>query len=150
MIKLTLLSLCITFSIAQTAQAEIYKWTDANGKVHYSATPPKDTSTKAENIEDKIKFNIGKVQPSKAHHTKPKTTTKEKKDIKASREKYKKDRSQARVGYCNGLRRNIQTLENSKNVNITEKENLKPLSISEKAARLSKEKSNLDKNCEGM
>jgi len=154
MIKLILLSLCITFSIVQTAHAKIYKWTDDDGKVHYSATPPKNTKTKAENIEDKIKFNIGKVQPVtnyRAASGKPKVKT-EKDDAKtkAIQAKYKTDQSKARMAYCNGLKRNIHTLQTSKNVNIAEEGNLKPLSSTEKQARLNKEKSNLEKNCAGM
>ena len=150
MIKLILLSLFITFSLSQVLHAKIYKWTDSNGKVHYSATPPKDTGTKAENIEDKIKFNIGKVQPATTRVV-PKTekgTTQEINNKKAI-DKYKDDKSKARMAYCNGLKSNIHTLENNKNVNIAEEGNLKPLSSKEKAARLAKEKSNLKKNCSG-
>ena len=154
MIKLILLSLFTTLSLSQTLHAKIFKWTDSEGKVHYSATPPKDTKTKAENIEDKIKFNIGKTQPATTHHTVSKSaakkSSKEDSSIKATQAKYKDDKSQARLAYCNGLKRNIHTLETSKNVNIAEKGNLKPLSSSEKKARLEKEKSNLEKNCAGM
>lgn len=153
MIKLILLTLCITFGLSQAANAKIYKWTDKEGKIHYSATPPKDTSTKAEDIEDKIKFNIGKAQPTTTHHVAVKKTSKsqeEKDKIKAAQEKYKDDKSQARIAYCNGLKRNIHTLQANKNVNIAEKGKLKPLSSTEKAARLAKEKSNLEKNCAGL
>jgi len=154
MIKLILLSLFVTFSLSQTLHAKIYKWTDGEGKVHYSATPPKDTKTKAEDIEDKIKFNIGKAQPATTHHVASKKvekkTAKEKSKIKAAQEKYKDDKSKARLAYCNGLKRNIHTLETSKHVNIAQEGNLKPLSSSEKTARLAKEKSNLEKNCAGM
>ena len=44
MIKLILLSLFVTFSLSQTLHAKIFKWTDSEGKVHYSATPPKDAT----------------------------------------------------------------------------------------------------------
>jgi len=104
MIKLILLSLFATISLSQAVHAKIYKWTDNEGRVHYSATPPKDTKEKAENIEDKIKFNIGKKQPAKSHHTSESKTEKEgdqnaKKT--ASKEKYSEDTSKARVAYCN-------------------------------------------------
>ena len=150
MIKLILLSIFVTFSLSQTLHAKIYKWTDSEGKIHYSATPPKDKKTKAENIEDKIKFNIGKVQPANSHHVAAKPSNKTaKKDnaVKVAKAKYKDDKSKARMSYCNGLKRNINTLETSKNVNIAEEGKLKPLSSSEKKARLAKEKSNFEKNC---
>jgi hypothetical protein len=49
------LLLCFT----ATAHAEIYKWTDANGKTHYSQTPPEDNKTKAEDIGDEIDMAAG-------------------------------------------------------------------------------------------
>ena len=152
MLKLILLSCLVTFSFSQTLHAKIYKWTDSEGKVHYSATPPKDTKTKAENIEDKITFNIGKMQPTTRRPTaqSKKKTTKESSKVKATQAKYKDDKSQARMTYCNGLKQNIHTLETNKNVNIAQDGNLKPLSSTEKAARLAKEKSNLEKNCAGI
>ena len=153
MIKLILLSLFATISLSQAVHAKIYKWTDNEGRVHYSATPPKDTKEKAENIEDKIKFNIGKKQPAKSHHTSESKTEKEddqnaKKT--ASKEKYSEDTSKARVAYCNGLKRNIHTLETSKNVNLAEEGDLKPLNAKQISERLAKEKSNLEKNCAGL
>jgi len=152
MIKLILLSLFVTFTLTQTLHAKIYKWTDSEGKVHYSATPPKDTKNKAENIEDKIKFNIGKRQPATTHHVAPKSAEKKsaKEDSKAAQAKYNDDKSKARVAYCNRVKQNIHTLETSKNVNIAEEGNLEPLSNAAKQARLEKEKSNLEKNCAGM
>lgn len=41
------------------AQAEIFKWTDAQGNTHYSQTPPQDRDTKAENIQDDIDMAAG-------------------------------------------------------------------------------------------
>jgi hypothetical protein len=151
MIKLILLTLFVTVSLSQTLHAKIFKWTDSEGKVHYSATPPKDTREKAENIEDKIKFNIGKAQPTKSHHnSEAKTEKKEVENKQASKESYSEDTSKARVAYCNGLRRNIHTLETSKNVNLAEEGNLKPLNTKQIGERLAKEKSNLEKNCAGV
>lgn len=57
-----LLMLCLSF----TASAEIYKWTDASGKTHYSQTPPTDTTTKAEDIGDEIGMAAGTAQNSAA------------------------------------------------------------------------------------
>lgn len=152
MTKLILLSLFMTLGLSQTLHAQIYKWTDSEGKVHYSSTPPKDTKSKAENIEDKIKFNIGKVQPATTHHVAPKSPENKNEPLKEKPTKTKSEKpsSKAKVAYCNGLRRNIQTLKHSKNVNIAEEGNLKPLSSSEKTARLAKEKSTFEKNCSDL
>lgn len=151
MIKLILLSLFVTVGLSQALHAKIYKWTDSEGKVHYSATPPKDTSEKAENIEDKIKFNIGKSQPATTRKSsEPESSNKKEKRKKTSKNKYSEETSKARTAYCNGLKRNIHTLKTSKNVNVAEGENLKPLNSKEVEQRLAKEQSNLEKNCSGL
>jgi len=38
------MALCLT--VGETAVAKVYKWTDANGKVHYGERPPRGASTK--------------------------------------------------------------------------------------------------------
>lgn len=40
--------------------AEMYKWTDKNGKTHYTATPP-PADAQGKNIEDDIKLSTGKL-----------------------------------------------------------------------------------------
>ena len=153
MIKLILLSLFVTAGLSQALHAKIYKWTDSEGKVHYSATPPNDTKTKAENIEDKIKFNIGKAQTaSNDSDSKTESATKaeDSNENSTSENKYSEETSKARVAYCNGLKRNIHTLKTSKKINIAEGDNLKPLNSKQIKERLAKEQSNLEKNCQGL
>lgn len=151
MVKLILLSLFVTFSLSQTLHAKIYKWTDSEGKVHYSATPPKDANTKAENIEDKIKLSVGKAQPITTHHVVTKTPEEPIEELavrqNSAQDEINKSESKAKMAYCNGLRHNIHTLESSKKVNIAEEGVLKPLDSKQHKERLSKEKSNLEKNC---
>ena len=63
---ITLSLLALTLSIT-SIQAKIYKWTDANGAVHYSATPPKankKSKIEVKDIEDKIRFAAGKPRAS--------------------------------------------------------------------------------------
>jgi len=55
--KIALLSLSLCF--ASTAMAKIYKWTDASGKTHYTATPP-PAKAKAKTEE----FKVQKVKKS--------------------------------------------------------------------------------------
>jgi len=47
------------------ANAEIYKWTDAKGVVHYTANKPTQKKIQSENIEVKIRSAAGKYQPTK-------------------------------------------------------------------------------------
>jgi len=48
MIRLVPLAFCLLVSLAW---ADVYKWTDENGKVHYSDQPPPSSATKTENIK---------------------------------------------------------------------------------------------------
>ena len=63
---ITLSLITLTLSITST-QAKIYKWTDTNGAVHYSSTPPKTnkkSNLNVKDIEDKIRFAAGKPRAS--------------------------------------------------------------------------------------
>ncbi|MFO1422445.1 MAG: DUF4124 domain-containing protein [Candidatus Competibacteraceae bacterium] len=36
------LTLILTLALGSMAQAQVYKWTDANGQVHYDSKPPSE------------------------------------------------------------------------------------------------------------
>lgn len=59
-IKLCALSALLSCMIANV-EAEIYKWTDAAGAVHYTQTPPSDLS-KAKDIAQEISLSTGKAK----------------------------------------------------------------------------------------
>lgn len=63
---LTIITLLLLASI--NVQAEVYRWTDSNGKVHYGDKKPAE---KAENISDKIKQQ--NIDTSSAEHKKMET-----------------------------------------------------------------------------
>lgn len=82
---------------AQTAQAEIYKWKDANGNMQYTQTPPPPT-VKADNIEDDIKMSAGKA--SKTTSTSPLNAKHdEDNDIANARKKGEKNKEK-HVAFC--------------------------------------------------
>lgn len=56
--------LLITF--CPPSYAEIYKWVDENGKVHFSDTPHEERAVEAVEIEPAVK--IGTVKPQSAEH----------------------------------------------------------------------------------
>ena len=139
--------LIITLYAVGSANAEIYKWTDKEGKVHFSATPPKDTTTKAEDIEKEIKFKIGKVQPpstvtTAATSDKSKATkTKAGSTAKPGKDRYANDKSPSRLAYCNKLQRNINQLKAGKKNQLT---------AEKRASRLKADKAAMEKNCKGL
>lgn len=154
--KLILPLLLLAVGLSSTVQAEIYKWTDEDGKVHYSATPPQGKTTTAEQIGEKIKFNVGKVQTTTETAEPEKTTTATTEETEAAEESapkeniYKGDRSAARVAYCQKIQNNIHILDNDANANVVEAGSSKPLEAAERAARLEKAKADLAKNCEDL
>lgn len=154
--KLILPLFLFAIGLSSTAQAEIYKWTDSDGKVHYSATPPQDTKAKAEQIGEKIKFNVGKIQPTTEIQEKPAAEapasgeTETSTDEASKKNLYEGDRSQARIAYCKNLQNNIHILENGKNRKIVEEGSSQPLEVDERSAHLEKAKSDLEKHCQGI
>ena len=57
-------ALIIALSLTNLANAEIYKWTDAQGNTHYTQTPPQGQSsenTSIENIQSDIEALAGKL-----------------------------------------------------------------------------------------
>jgi len=58
------ISIALSAVVTGTANAEIYKWTDAQGNTHYSQTPPQVADGKADNVEnivDDIEMSTGKL-----------------------------------------------------------------------------------------
>ena len=46
--------------IMSTTQAEMYKWTDKNGEIHYTQTPP-PADIKGKNMDNDVKLSTGKL-----------------------------------------------------------------------------------------
>jgi hypothetical protein len=46
--------------LMSTTQAEMYKWTDKNGKIHYTQTPP-PADIKGKNMDNDVKLSTGKL-----------------------------------------------------------------------------------------
>ncbi len=84
----TLAKLCalsVLLAVVGTAHAEIYKWTDANGSVHYTQTPPPDPS-QAKDIGQEISLSTGKAQKGSNNATPTAKQDKEKDDIEKARD----------------------------------------------------------------
>jgi len=99
-------ALSLTYSI--NTQAKIYKWTDAKGVVHYSATPPA-IKKKVKNIESEIRLAAGKHRPSKSdkkeENQKDKDQKTEESELSSPDEKL--------VDYCKSQRNNLKSLTNN-------------------------------------
>lgn len=63
LVHLTALLLIVFYA---TAHAEIYKWVDENGKVHFSDAPHEEANVETIEVEPAVK--IGTVKPQSADH----------------------------------------------------------------------------------
>jgi hypothetical protein len=99
----------VFIALATVAQAKVYKWTDAQGKVHYSANPP--THMKAQEIkvappppsaQTAPQAQVGEPK-SEAESTQPTAAT----DDKARAEAFRKN--------CEIARQNLTILEDPAN-----------------------------------
>jgi Domain of unknown function (DUF4124) len=64
-LKATFAALALLISAAADAQQKIYKWTDADGQVHYDSKPP--TTTKAQQIRQaKAPTPVATAEPAAA------------------------------------------------------------------------------------
>lgn len=86
-------------------QAEIYKWKDEQGQVHYSATPPPSKTIDLENISDDISLRSGK--PSQLNTNTDKLADKPHSDSNANTSNNHTKQS----NYCNHQKQALQTLK---------------------------------------
>jgi hypothetical protein len=100
-------------AFAAHAQAELYKWTDAQGKVHYTDQPPTLNS-------QTIKHSTaGQAETtSNATHSldaKDQAYQKRRKDAEDARAKADKEAEQTRIARenCDKARKNLSTLQNA-------------------------------------
>lgn len=106
--------LAITLSVT-SLQAKIYKWTDAKGSVHYSATPPKankKSKLDVKDIEEKINYAAGKprVNASSQNVEGPLSEDDKKKDD----DKLSPPSSKL-IKYCKSQRSNLKQLKENFN-----------------------------------
>jgi hypothetical protein len=100
--------------ISFNAHAGLNKWVDADGKVHYSDTPPPDVTT------EKVRNIAGKGQPDATVSFSPKSVAEREADMKKAQkskeeEAQKKEQQDAvaatRKSNCEGARQNAHVLE---------------------------------------
>jgi len=118
----TLSTLALALSVTST-QAKIYKWTDANGSTHYSATPPKQhkkSKVKVKDIEDKIRYAAGKP------YNRPKSAEKEENTAKKDDDKLAPPGKKL-IKYCKSQRSNLRQLKENFNTTWVEASGKKAL-----------------------
>ncbi len=101
----------LAFLVNLGANAEIYKWTDAKGVVHYTANKPMQKKIKTENIEVKIRNAAGKYKKS-ANKTITKSSTNTRSSNNGDEKKTKMAGPDAAlISYCKSQRSNLSGLQ---------------------------------------
>jgi hypothetical protein len=151
LVGLTLLSVATmsTTVITTPANAEIYKWTDANGQVHYSATPPRK-KVKTKEIGNEIKMAAGKFDPASV---KPESDTEESDTDNtddASQTDGKNKPTKERLAYCKTQRKNLALLENNKNIRWKSFGKETELNDAQRKSKINQIKSQITSECKGI
>lgn len=142
-------SFSMTFSM--NAHAEIYKWKDASGQVHYSATPPTHQKAKAENIEAKIKMSAGKYNPSsRIAKNKSSEENKENSSDEPEDKNAKNKPTKQLIDYCEGQRKSLKLLNNNQNITWEQFGKKTKLSAAQRKSKIKNIKSNITEECKGI
>lgn len=162
--NITLIStavLLMTFTSISTAQ--IYKWVDKNGRLHYTQRPA-PTGNKAEDIEDKIRLAaiLKKKEKDVKKHSpyfhQEKEIKKEAKaldsnktqlrDEIASKQKTAEDNYREQLeGYCNSQQINLEKLQSSNPIAWEEDGKTILLTVEQKRAKAKVILKSVGKNC---
>ena len=114
-----ILAICL-ITISFHAHAALNKWVDAEGKIHYSDTPPSDVKAnrvRTYTAPDSISPNTGEAEPKslaeKEADWKKSQKSKEEAEKKAAQEK---ENAAIKQKNCESARKNLATLENSPSI----------------------------------
>lgn len=108
-------ALTLTFSLS--SHAKIYKWTDAKGVVHYSATPPvtkKKAKQEVKNIESEIRMAAGKPQSSPADNNNTQKNEDEENEQETDDSESELSAPDKKlIDYCKTQKNNLANLKNN-------------------------------------
>jgi len=137
-----LLAVALLFG-ASSLHAEIYKWTDENGKVHYSDKKPENKQKVAE-----VKVRTGKGTPnpnSAKQEIKDKESQLNDKATKLSQKEQKKGK--ASKSQCATVRENLSKIQTGRRMRINEDGEYRYLTPEELKEKQEKYVQFLEENC---
>ena len=139
-------ALTLTYSI--NTPAKIYKWTDAKGVVHYSATPPA-TKKKVKNIESEIRLAAGKHRPSKTDKKEANTENSQKAKEEKAEGSELSSPDKKLIDYCKSQRNNLKSLKNNfRNVWIDPSGKKTKLNQKQRQEKVDYLKNRIEKDCD--
>ncbi len=131
---------------AASAQAEVYKWTDEDGKVHYAQTPPvgADTTTielaptpaSAGQPDERLKKQLEDFEQHRRARNMSRLTQAETKNT-----------NKIRAENCTWARENLAALESHGQVSLKEGDTYRKLSAEERQAKISEAQGQIKEFC---
>ncbi len=127
------------------SQAAIYKWTDSQGKVHYTQEKPK-AATSLSKIKVERHAPVDRSTYKKPGDKSEKEPAEKKADEKST--KKKKLSPEKRKRFCSSAKRNLATLRAKAQIKQRDKKgNVRFITEKEKQARIKQAQSFVNKNC---
>ncbi len=126
---------------ALPANAEMYKWKDKNGEVHYTQTPP-PAGVESKDIEDDIKLSTGKL--GDGNKAKPPSKTK---DNLADAEDAGKKSEDKHRDFCTQQENTLKQMTASSLIKWKDDKGERYLTAEEKATKIKELKQNLESMC---
>ena len=130
-------------SLTTTAQAEIYKWTDADGNTHYSQAPPSDQ--KAEDIGLQIELAAGSA--SKAKSTDGEEKQNDDSDNKKGLANKTANKRVNQTAFCDQQKATLEQLQANTSIRWKSETEDKVLTEDERQTKIAEFKTNIDKIC---
>jgi len=143
----------LTFMCSPISMAGIYKWTDAEGNVHYGQQRPTDTSSEKMQVPQHTPVNKstymrpGQKSADAKAGSEPDDAANKKTD-KPEEVKETKAEKKQRLADCEKVRKNLATMKSNGRIRSKDKDgNIRYLSDEEKQARMNKSNKTLEKHC---
>lgn len=139
---LTPVALLVSIFFIQNVSAEMYKWTDKDGKTQYTQTPP-PANIKSKDIEDDIKLSTGKLGD-----TAPAPEKKPDQDEMAAAKEAGAKSEQKHHDFCDEQADLLKQMTANSLVKWKDAKGEQILTADEKAAKMKDIQNNLDTLCQ--
>lgn len=140
------LALLLALAMTTPAQAEIYKWTDKQGGVHYSETPP--AGIKYETLNPR--FAPAQAAPAAQPQAAPDNEQQKQEKQRAEQERaYKEEQARIRQQNCEAAQKRLANLQSAPRIVITNPDGtVQRLNDEERQARIDEVQAQVSQNCD--
>jgi hypothetical protein len=136
----------VALSMAATVQAEIYKWTDQNGKVQYSQTPPAGVNATAI-MPAPPPPNAGQPDAALKQRLKGFEERREARKKSEAQQVEDKEAEKVRAENCQRARGNLTALQSHGQVSLKEGDTYRKLTEDERQVKISEAEAHIEEFC---